>query len=515
MMNRKTTWKLPALGVALTFFLCAPALAGKAQVPKTGQTECYDTYGTVMDCTDSGQDGAIQAGVAWPSPRFKDNADGSVTDKLTGLMWTKDANLMATRDPGWQPTNDTSTYPLGCVSPTLALEYVKKLNNELYLSHTDWRLPNIVELESLINTYIFSTAVSGNAPFTNFQETGYTSSTWLRTVSGGYVSIFGYSLGQPYIYTYTLLYNYVWPVRSAQTGKIQLPKTGQTKCYSPTAPSPYEIDCSGTGQDGETQIGVGWTETQNNGPCVSGRFLSNGSGTISDNMTGLEWSPPNIIASRDPGWDQDGTPGDGKVTWQHALDYIQKLNIEQYLGYSDWRLPNKQELESAAAYPDIAPPCGGPWGYTSYILFLWSSTTIPENKTLAYRMNANTNIAGFQVLVGEKRLPDGMVIAVRGGVLGDNGTDGGDCQLRVFPKTIHKILSKLKPTKLFLLIAKGSTLSDDDAIWDTSSIMSTNSHRISPRIRLFFTVINPFNLDVNEVKVTVGGCSGTVKVKAF
>lgn len=129
--------------------------------------------------------------------------------------------------------------------------------------------------------------------------------------------------------------------------------------------------------------------------------------------------------------------------------------------------------------------------------------------------NAATYVGVFFSFVFEKRLPAAMVIAVRGGVLGDGGDNGtGDCQLRVFPKTIHK-LSKLKPAKIFLLIAKGSTLSDDEATGDSSSIMSTNSHRISPRIRLVFTVINPFDLDVDKVKVTVGDCSGTVKVKAF
>jgi len=367
-----------------------------------------------------------------------------------------------------------------------------------------------------MNAYIFSTAVSENTPFTNFQAAEYASSTWYQYLDPEDAA-FGYMLGEPYLKN--IYGGYVWPVRTAQSGKIQLPKTGQTKCYSNTT---GEIDCAGTGQDGETQIGVGWTETRTYGPCDADRFLSNASGTISDNMTGLEWSPANIIASRDPGWDQDDTPADGKVTWQHALDYIQKLNIEQYLGYSDWRLPNKLELESAISYSNFTPPCGRLWGVSP--LLLWSSTTIPENKTLAYCMNmafyATENMFSF---VHEKRLPNAGVMAVRGGVLGDtsggdggdNGTDGGDCQLRVFPKTIHKILSKLKPTKLFLLIAKGSTLSDDDAIWDTSSIMSTNSHRISTRIRLVFTVINPFDLDVNEVKVAVGGCSGTVKVKAF
>ena len=30
----------------------------------------------------------------WPSPRFIDNLDGTVTDDLTGLMWLKDTNCI-------------------------------------------------------------------------------------------------------------------------------------------------------------------------------------------------------------------------------------------------------------------------------------------------------------------------------------------------------------------------------------------------------------------------------------
>ena len=53
-----------------------------AMVPKTGQTTGYAT----------GDDGALQKGVAWPNPRFTDNGDGTVTDNLTGLIWLKNAN---------------------------------------------------------------------------------------------------------------------------------------------------------------------------------------------------------------------------------------------------------------------------------------------------------------------------------------------------------------------------------------------------------------------------------------
>ncbi len=53
-----------------------------APVPQTGQTISYAT----------GDDGALQKGVALPSPRFTDNGNGTVTDNLTGLIWLKNAN---------------------------------------------------------------------------------------------------------------------------------------------------------------------------------------------------------------------------------------------------------------------------------------------------------------------------------------------------------------------------------------------------------------------------------------
>ena len=56
--------------------------AAQALVPQTGRTATYA----------AGDDGAIRAGVALPSPRFTDNSDGTITDNLTGLIWLKNAN---------------------------------------------------------------------------------------------------------------------------------------------------------------------------------------------------------------------------------------------------------------------------------------------------------------------------------------------------------------------------------------------------------------------------------------
>jgi len=40
-------------------------------------------------------------------------------------------------------------------------------------------------------------------------------------------------------------------------GTIELPQTGQTKCYDTAG---AVIDCAGTGQDGEIRAGVAWPE---------------------------------------------------------------------------------------------------------------------------------------------------------------------------------------------------------------------------------------------------------------
>ena len=69
-------------------FYVIPAMKGKyAPVPKTGQTISYGTR----------DDGDLQKGVAWPTPRFTDNNNGTVTDKLTGLIWMKNANAFGVR----------------------------------------------------------------------------------------------------------------------------------------------------------------------------------------------------------------------------------------------------------------------------------------------------------------------------------------------------------------------------------------------------------------------------------
>jgi len=104
-------------------------------LPGTGQTRCYDQAGQVIDCASAtcpGQDGFYRAGC--PSQgRF---GDGTVTDNCTGLMWQKET--------------------AGASSWCDALEYCENLS---FAGHADWRLPNVLELHSILDFGRFEPAI--------------------------------------------------------------------------------------------------------------------------------------------------------------------------------------------------------------------------------------------------------------------------------------------------------------------------------------------------------------------
>jgi hypothetical protein len=121
----------------------------KALVPQTGATLCVDAFGPIF-CAGTGQDGDVQAGVALPTPRFKDNRDGTVTDRLTNLRWLKDLNCLGM--PSWSEGFTRIAYLNTGVNFSCA-EYTAG-------TFGDWRMPNINELLSLINYGFLAPAIS-------------------------------------------------------------------------------------------------------------------------------------------------------------------------------------------------------------------------------------------------------------------------------------------------------------------------------------------------------------------
>jgi hypothetical protein len=267
------------------------------ELAATGQTTSYAT----------GDDATQTKAVAWPAKRFTDNADGTVTDNLTGLIWLKNA---------------------GCFTPTLwaaALTDANQLASGAcgLTDHSkagDWRLPNINELESIIDVSASSPALTAGNPFTNVSDAIYWSST----------SYFGGQTGSPNAWTIRMSdgrymndsvvnaklssNDNVWAVKGSGGAAIKLPWTGQYVTYN-------------SGDDGSIQSGIAPTFE---------RWIDNGNGTITDTMTGLVWLKKADCMSGD---------------WPTALAAVNALASGQ-CGLSDnstagkWRMPNRNEMQS-------------------------------------------------------------------------------------------------------------------------------------------------------------------------
>jgi len=184
-----------------------------APVEKTGQTTCWDADGNQISCAGTGQDGELQTGVAWPNPRFTDNGNGTVKDNLTGLIWLKNANPC-----GLKSWADALAYCNSLASGTAGLTDVSKAG--------DWRLPNVKELQSLIDFNSFNPAIAADNPFTDVQSEYYWSNTQYVTTGKTYLAHRltmhdGMMLHGNYI---TDTY-YVWPVRDEEKCSVSVDST--------------------------------------------------------------------------------------------------------------------------------------------------------------------------------------------------------------------------------------------------------------------------------------------------
>ena len=122
------TVMIPVVLILLSLPMAIGGTPNPAPVARTGQTAIFD----------SGDDGDFQRGVAWPSPRFVDNQNGTVTDNLTGLIWLMDLTRFDNR-----PWNNALA---DCGN---LADDGKDLTDGSTAG--DWRLPNLRELRSIID----------------------------------------------------------------------------------------------------------------------------------------------------------------------------------------------------------------------------------------------------------------------------------------------------------------------------------------------------------------------------
>ncbi len=329
-----------------------------------------------IGCAETGLDGDIQAGVDWPEPRFEDNGDGTVTDHLTGLIWLKNVGCA-----GYMNWNDALTYCNNLANGSCGLTDGSVAG--------DWRLPNIIELESLVNAEESNPAAWLNSQgFSHVQSSAYWSATTrARQTSLAWYGRMGYGLVRSDYKSNTF---YVWPVRAgAQAQPAQTWKTGQTSSYA-------------AGDDGNLQHGVDWPEP---------RFKDNGDGTVTDHLTGLIWlKNANCV---------------GSMTWNQALTCCTNLasgscSLTDGSTAGDWRLPNRKELLSLVDYSQYFPalPQEHLFDIMRFSVY-WSATTSARSTSHAWYVdgygkvsydNKSFNYYVWPVRAGQGESPNDAIL---------------------------------------------------------------------------------------------------------
>jgi hypothetical protein len=259
--------------------------------------------------------------------RFVDNGDGTITDAQCQLMWMKHDT--------WQELGRLVSWHQG-------QEFCRKMNQESFSGHDNWRFPTGNEAKELFvqgagNLDREGCEIHLDTVFPS--GCGYT--TW-TSESRGAKAAMGFDFRADYEF---------WLAKENDgfPSAVRLVRDIQATAERKKSPN---------------------------------RMKDNGDGTISDEETGLMWKKADSYTELDK-W----------ISWQEAKVYCEGLNFVRYAGHENWRMPTRKEAQSiyepsrpvTDVYGDtlyLAPgfPAGG--GATS-----WTRTLNKNDTSMAIRFH--------------------------------------------------------------------------------------------------------------------------------
>jgi hypothetical protein len=319
-INRKEIFTIILFVVFMFVTLILPYKVLATPVPDTGQTRCYNnTY--QITCPQPGQPFYGQDAQYPCNPQSYTKLDENGNDLPDdATTWV----MVRDNVTGLIWENKTDDGSIHDWDADYDWDYaqsvfITNLNNDNFGGYSDWRLPTVMELSFLVDSERYDPCINT----TYFPNTS--SEYWSST-------------------TYAALPNYAWNVNFYSGGV-----NNYYKFYGD------------------------YVRAVRSGQCGSfDNFIDNGDGTVSDFATGLMWEQ-----KTDDGGLQDK---DNTYSWQEALSYCENLSLA---GHSDWRLPNRNELQSIVDYYRYNPSIDTTF-FPNTSSEYWTSTTYDSNPNYAW-----------------------------------------------------------------------------------------------------------------------------------
>lgn len=313
--------------------------------PDTGQTTCYDEAGNVLNpCPTAGQPFYGQDAQYYGPARSYTKLDSSgnglpesattwvmVRDIVTGLIWEVKQNRDGSQDYAnphdadntyfWCDTNpDTNGSDQGTCGSNDTEDFLAALNGSAFGGHTDWRLPTIKELKTLVDRSRIAPSIN-TTYFPDTKRYYWSSTTYAGSTFDTWFVHFGLGYGNR-----SNKAN-VYYVRAVRGGQV---------------------------------------------PSENNRLVVNTT-TVNDTVTCLEWQRATADITGDGVGDL--------MNWQDALAYAENLSLG---GHDDWRLPDYNELTSIVDYSRYNPAIDITAFPDTVGSYYWSSTTFAYNTYYAW-----------------------------------------------------------------------------------------------------------------------------------
>jgi hypothetical protein len=293
--------------------------------PDTGLTTCYDDVGNEINpCPLPGEPFYGQdANYAPCNPHSYTKLDASgndlpddaptwvmVRDNVTGLIWENKTDDGSIHDKdnlyNWDRAQGV---------------FIATANSQDFGGYSDWLLPTIKELSTLIDSDIPYPGPTINTDYflnTDYYLNRFSSPYWSSTTYAGYPNVAWYV---------DFSYGSVFGNYKSSNYYVRAVRGGQSASF--------------------------------------GNYTDNGNGTVTDTNTALMWQKDTALEL---------------YNWEQALSYCENLTLA---GYDDWRLPNRNELQSIVDYNRYSPSID-PIFSSTFSSSYWSSTTGADSPNHAW-----------------------------------------------------------------------------------------------------------------------------------